>query len=296
MKKIIIVLGIILNLLVGCGMDSQDKQSTFTLSEKDSRGIITKLTNQEIYKILVKDFSKNGKKEAFVLTRDKQGEESQFKLWYLNSKGQEKLIDTCLADNNTSIEVFNANKSYVIYKVSQVRPNDYMKTTVYCVNDDKPVELFSQKRLNLYIEKKELYAYGYSYSEFDPEVKHWMSFSEQKYHFKFDEKTEKISEYSAKKITDKQFKELKKADELLEVINKKINIRYSKEFEKVDYSYLMRADETIDINIIISCKDGSKHRHYVTVPYKNNVVETNVEILDGIKENSLLDSINDIKS
>ena len=67
-----------------------------------------------------------------------------------------------------------------------------------------------------------------------------------------------------------------------------INKKYSNAVKDVKYVYLLREDETVDINIIVEPKDGSKYKYYVTVSYEDNILETDVEFLEGNKEESII--------
>ena len=67
-----------------------------------------------------------------------------------------------------------------------------MEAKIYGVSSEKPVELFSQSRMNISVEKGELYTYDYTYFVLEPGSKDWMSQSEQKYHLKWDNENKKM--------------------------------------------------------------------------------------------------------
>lgn len=295
MKKIIIILTILTLLLTGCSTTENKtiNQTEKELSKEDYKAKIQKLTDKEIYKMIIEDFDNNGEKEAFVLTKDgHEKEESEFELWFLSTSDDEKLINTFIASDSTSIELLNAYNKYVLFNESQIRQNDDMQSIIYGVTDNKAVKLYSQTKMNLFVEKNELYAYDYSYSVLEPEFKEWMSLSEQMYHFKWDEKIKTCKEYEAKIISEDKFMEISQSEILKNKIYKKINNKYLEELKDIKYTYLLREDETLDINMIVTVKDGSKHKYYVTVPCKNNVLGTEIELFEGNKEESIIKYLN----
>lgn len=299
MKRRLVLMTIVMLLLVGCSTKENETEKTVPvqkLSEVDYRKRIEELTDKEIDKILVEDFGNNGEKEAFVLTKKGQEEyECSFELWFLNSSDSEKIIDTFIATDNTSIEVFNAEDKYVLFNISQIRQNDEMKTAIYGVADNKAVELFSQKRINLSVENDELCANNGSYYVWEPELKGWTSLCEQIYHFKWDNELKTCTEYEADVISEERFMEMSKAGELKEKINQEVNKRHIDEVTDTKYSYLLREDETVDVNIIVSVKDGSRYKYHVTVPYKDNTLGTDVELSEGNKEESLIQYLKSIE-
>ena len=46
---------------------------------------------------------------------------------------------------------------------------------IYGVSSEKPVELFSKSRMNIFVEKGELYTYDYTYFVLELKSKDWMS-------------------------------------------------------------------------------------------------------------------------
>ena len=246
---------------------------------------IKKLTDKEVFKMVVDDFDEDGEEEAFALTKGKQdGDESEFELWFLNSKESKKLADAFIATSDTSIETINLGHKYVLFNEVQVRQNDEMKTIIYGVEKNQAVELYSKNRINLFVENNELYAYNYSYYELQSDFKDWMSLSQQKYHFKWDDNSKTCKEYEAKEISEEEFFKMSNAKNVKEKIDNEIKNKYSKTLENVKYTYLLREDDTVDVNMLVELKDKSQYKYYVTVSCKDNTLETDVNILEGNKE------------
>ena len=176
--------------------------------------------------------------------------------------------------------------------LAQKRQNDEMWAAIYGVSGRKAEKLFSKKKINFFIENGELYAYNGSYSVLEPEFDEWMSLSEQKYHFRWDRKQKTVVEYEAKVISEEQFSNLSKSDKLKENINRAIQKKYADNIKDIEYAYLIREDDSADINFIVTLKDGSRHKHHVTVSEKNNILETDVHLLDGNKEESFMKTLN----
>ena len=288
MKKIamLVILSALMITLIGCGT-SKNKVENDT-SEKitvNYENEIKKLTDKEVFKMVVDDFDEDGEEEAFALTKGKQnGDESEFELWFLNSKESKKLADAFIATSDTSIETINPGHKYVLFNEVQVRQNDEMKTIIYGVEKNQAVELYSKNRINLFVENNELYAYNYSYYELQSDFKDWMSLSQQKYHFKWDDKSKTCKEYEAKEISEEEFFKMSNAKEVKEKIDNEIKNKYSKTLENVKYTYLLREDDTVDVNMLVELKDKSQYKYYVTVSCKDNTLETDVNILEGNKE------------
>ena len=74
------------------------------------------------------------------------------------------------------------------------------------------------------------------------------------------------------------------AKNVKEKIDNEIKNKYSKTLENVKYTYLLREDDTVDVNMLVELKDKSKYKYYVTVSCKDNTLETDVNILEGNKE------------
>lgn len=283
-------------LLMGCGAIENEaiiNQQKHGVSANDYKAKIQKLTDKEICKMIIEDFDQNGKKEAFVLTKDnKKGDENEFELWFLNSSSHEKLIDSFTASDNTSVELLNTNNKYILFNKCQIRQNDEMKFVIYGVKDNKAIELFSQKKLNLFIEKDELYAFNYSYSVLESGFKDWMSLSEQKYHFKWDEDNEICKEYRANMISEDKFMDMSQSKEVKEKVYQEIKSKCLGKIKDMEYTYLVREDETLDINIIVTIKDGSKYKYCATVLCKDNTLGTDIELFEGNKEESIVQYLN----
>ena len=296
MKRVITIIIIAMLLLMGCGAIENEaiiNQQKHGVSANDYKAKIQKLTDKEIYKMIIEDFDQNGKKEAFVLTKDnKEGDENEFELWFLNLENDEKLIDSFIASDNTSVELLNNNNKYILFNKCQIRQNDEMKFVIYGVKDNKAIELFSQKKLNLFIEKDELYAFNYSYSVLEPEFKEWMSLSEQKYHFKWDEDNEICKEYRANIISEDKFMDISQSKEVKEKVYQEIKSKCLGKIKDMEYTYLVREDETLDINIIVTIKGGSKYKYCATVLCKDNTLGTDIELFEGNKEESIVQYLN----
>ena len=168
--------------LTGCGT-TQNKNSETTvaksMTENDYNEDVEKLTDKSVYQTIVEDFDSDNNNEAFVLTRkgkDNEAVEDEFELWFSNGDKTERIVADFIADNNTSIMLFESGKDkYVLFNKAQTAQNDEMEAKIYGVSSEKPVELFSKSRMNIFVEKGELYTYDYTYFVLELKSKDWMS-------------------------------------------------------------------------------------------------------------------------
>lgn len=296
MKKILTIMTISIIVLVGCDTSEnittkKEKIKTSTDYYKDE---IKKMTDKDIYKMIVEDYDNDGEKEAFILVNKEEDKENKFELWFLGGKNSQKLSDEFVATEDTTIELFIKNKNYIIFNVAQLRQNDSMYTEIYKVKENKAVKVFKQNKINLFLENEELYAYGYSYSVLQPEFNEWMSLSQQKYHIKWNGKKEMCQDYDVKTLSEEKFSKISKADDVKNLIKKQIKKRYGKKTTNIEYKYFEREDKSVDINIIVTTKDGSKYKYYVSTSVINNTLGTNIIMSEGNKEKYLFKSLNEL--
>ena len=296
MKKILTIMTISIIVLVGCDTSEnittkKEKIKTSTDYYKDE---IKKLTDKDIYKMIVEDYDNDGEKEAFILANKEEEKENKLELWFLRGKNSQKLSDEFVATEDTTIELFIKNKNYIIFNVAQLRQNDSMYTEIYKVKENKAVKVFEQNKINLFLENEELYAYDYSYSVLQPEFNEWMSLSQQKYHIKWNGKKEMCQDYDVKTLSEEKFSKISKADDVKNLIKKQIKKRYGKKTTNIEYKYFEREDKSVDINIIVTTKDGSKYKHYVSTSVINNTLGTNIIMSEGNKEKYLFKSLNEL--
>ena len=296
MKKILTIMTISITVLVGCDTSEnittkKEKIKTSTDYYKDE---IKKMTDKDIYKMIVEDYDNDGEKEAFILVNKEEDKEDKFELWFLGGKNSQKLSDEFVATEDTTIELFIKNKNYIIFNVAQLRQNDSMYTEIYKVKENKAVKVFKQNKINLFLENEELYAYDYSYSVLQPEFNEWMSLSQQKYHIKWNGKKEMCQDYDVKTLSEEKFSKISKADDVKNLIKKQIKKRYGKKTTNIEYKYFEREDKSVDINIIVTTKDGSKYKYYVSTSVINNTLGTNIIMSEGNKEKYLFKSLNEL--
>ena len=296
MKKILTIMTISIIVLVGCDTSEnittkKEKIKTSTDYYKDE---IKKMTDKDIYKMIVEDYDNDGEKEAFILVNKEEDKENKFELWFLGGKNSQKLSDEFVATEDTTIELFIKNKNYIIFNVAQLRQNDSMYTEIYKVKENKAVKVFKQNKINLFLENEELYAYDYSYSVLQPEFNEWMSLSQQKYHIKWNGKKEMCQDYDVKTLSEEKFSKISKADDVKNLIKKQIKKRYGKKTTNIEYKYFEREDKSVDINIIVTTKDGSKYKYYVSTSVINNTLGTNIIMSEGNKEKYLFKSLNEL--
>lgn len=296
MKKILTIMTISIIVLVGCDTSEnittkKEKIKTSTDYYKDE---IKKMTDKDIYKMIVEDYDNDGEKEAFILVNKEEDKENKFELWFLGGKNSQKLSDEFVATEDTTIELFIKNKNYIIFNVAQLRQNDSMYTEIYKVKENKAVKVFKQNKINLFLENEELYAYDYSYSVLQPEFNEWMSLSQQKYHIKWNGKKEMCQDYDVKTLSEEKFSKISKADDVKNLIKKQIKKRYGKKTTNIEYKYFEREDKSVDINIIVTTKDRSKYKYYVSTSVINNTLGTNIIMSEGNKEKYLFKSLNEL--
>ena len=296
MKKTILIMTLLLAVsLTGCGT-TQNKNSETTvaksMTENDYNKAVEKLTDKSAYQTIVEDFDSDNNKEAFVLTRegkDNEAVEDKFELWFSNGDKTEKIVSDFIADNNTSITLFESGKDkYVLFNKAQTTQNDEMEAKIYGVSSEKPAELFSQSRMNILVEKGELYTYDYTYFVLELKSKDWMSQSEQKYHLKWDNENKKCSDYKANVMSEKEFNKISNSKDVKKNIEEALKKEYSDGIKNVKYTYLTREDNTLDINMVVTDSEGTKYKNYVTVSYEDGKIGTDVELKEGNKKASVI--------
>lgn len=296
MKKTILIMTLLLAVsLTGCGT-TQNKNSETTvaksMTENDYNKAVEKLTDKSAYQTIAEDFDSDNNKEAFVLTRegkDNEAVEDKFELWFSNGDKTEKIVSDFIADNNTSITLFESGKDkYVLFNKAQTTQNNEMEAKIYGVSSEKPAELFSQSRMNIFVEKGELYTYDYTYFVLELKSKDWMSQSEQKYHLKWDNENKKCSDYKAKVMSEKEFNKISNSKDVKKNIEEALKKEYSDGIKNVKYTYLTREDNTLDINMVVTDSEGTKYKNYVTVSYEDGKIGTDVELKEGNKKASVI--------
>ena len=175
-----------------------------------------------------------------------------------------------------------------MFNKAQTTQNDEMEAKIYGVSSEKPAELFSQGRMNILVEKGELYTYDYTYFVLEPESKDWMSQSEQKYHLKWDNENKKCNEYKAKVMSEKEFNKISNSKDVKKNIEEALKKEYSDGIKNVKYTYLTREDNTLDINMVVTDSEGTKYKNYVTVSYEDGKIGTYVELKEGNKKASVI--------
>ena len=288
MKKAILILTLVGILLAGCGKVKDGSSETTvakSMTENDYNEDVEKLTDKSVYQTIVEDFDSDNNNEAFVLTRkgkDNEAVEDEFELWFSNGDKTERIVADFIADNNTSIMLFESGKDkYVLFNKAQTTQNG--------VSSEKPVELFSQSRMNISVEKGELYTYDYTYFVLEPGSKDWMSQSEQKYHLKWDNENKKCSDYKANVMSEKEFNKISNSKDVKKNIEDALKKEYSDGIKNVKYTYLTREDSTLDINTVVTDSEGTKYKNYVTVLHKDDKLGKDVVIQEGNKKVSILE-------
>ena len=296
MKKAILILILVGILLAGCGKVKDGSSETTvakSMTENDYNEDVEKLTDKSVYQTIVEDFDSDNNNEAFVLTRkgkDNEAVEDEFELWFSNGDKTERIVADFIADNNTSIMLFVSGKDkYVLFNKAQTTQNDEMEAKIYGVSSEKPVELFSQSRMNISVEKGELYTYDYTYFVLEPGSKDWMSQSEQKYHLKWDNENKKCSDYKANVMSEKEFNKISNSKDVKKNIEDALKKEYSDGIKNVKYTYLTREDSTLDINTVVTDSEGTKYKNYVTVLHKDDKLGKDVVIQEGNKKVSILE-------
>jgi len=295
MKKAILILTVVGILLAGCGKVKDGSSETTvakSMTENDYNEDVEKLTDKSVYQTIVEDFDSDNNNEAFVLTRKGKDNEAEdeFELWFSNGDKTERIVADFIADNNTSIMLFESGKDkYVLFNKAQTTQNDEMEAKIYGVSSEKPVELFSQSRMNISVEKGELYTYDYTYFVLEPGSKDWMSQSEQKYHLKWDNENKKCSDYKANVMSEKEFNKISNSKDVKKNIEDALKKEYSDGIKNVKYTYLTREDSTLDINTVVTDSEGTKYKNYVTVLHKDDKLGKDVVIQEGNKKVSILE-------
>lgn len=101
-------------------------------------------------------------------------------------------------------------------------------------------------------------------------------------------------DYDVKTLSEEKFSKISKADDVKNLIKKQIKKRYGKKTTNIEYKYFEREDKSVDINIIVTTKDGSKYKYYVSTSVINNTLGTNIIMSEGNKEKYLFKSLNEL--
>lgn len=288
------------------GYGAQRDSMEIELEESDNlveeyQTIMERYTDENIYQVVEEDFDGSGE-EAFVLVnyneKDEDGYEvpSGCELWYVKGDSVESITqEKNCSGGNIQLLSIGATK-HIIFNAENARLGDGTRTAIYGVDDGTVKTLFEQKHLSLYATENGLIGYEGDYYLYDDEVDGWMAYCSLSYQFHWNDKEGKYEEYVAEEISEEEFLKFSGAKEILDMVLKTCNYTHTGEYKitKVEREYLKRENDTIDINLIISHKNGEKRKNYISVKVNGNMVEYEggISLNEGNKKISLIQELN----
>lgn len=286
MKKIIaIYFFLLMMVLVSCKNNSSDTENTpiptsdhYEQIEKTYIDKVTEAAEGEVVKSYIEDFEMNGEISGFVLTEEKVTEmESKFSLWFVSNAGVERLREDILAVNNSTIELIkNHDAIHVLFRETQFTLNDKFVATIYGVHNGKAEVLFQKNNIIMGINDGKIYGTEKQYCYYDFSTKINMIAATVDYEFFWDEQDGKYMEYGAQEISKSEFLKYSGA--------KKIWNKLKKKKSKTKYTILKRTNNTIDINMETTSKEG-RRKSYITLMVEDNKILTKkMDFHDGNKK------------
>lgn len=280
MKKIIAVFfSLLMIALVSCKNNRSNTENTpvptpdinFKQIEETYINKVMEVAEGDVAKSYIEDFEMNGEKSGFVLTEKKVSEmESKFSLWFVSKDGVKMLKKDILAVNNSTLELIkNHDSVHVLFREVQFTLNDKFVATIYGVCNGKAKILFSKNNISVDIDDDKIYGTEKQYCFYDFSLKNYMMAATVAYEFYWDEQEDKYMEYGAEKISKSEFLKYSGGKEIWNKLNKKV----AKKKLKIKYTILKRTNNTIDINLETTSKDG-RYKSYVTLLVKDEKILT----------------------
>jgi len=261
------------------------------VGQQELEAEVAKNTKHKIAQTLYADFDNNGENEAFVLTRKKFDRmQSKFILWYVTQGNAMKLRETN-AFNGASIKLINgSNYKHVLFDVGH---GSFNKTLIYGLVNGEPQPLFKHNTQGAEVVGEKVFISIKVYCIYDNAVKNWLGSDVVEYGVYFDEERKQYVQFDATKIDEQQFNQYANSTEVIQKINNWINPTYDKDGYKaksVEFKYLLREDNTIDVNFIVTYKDKTKYKYHATVNIINdNELNVEFDIKPGNKKTMYTD-------
>ncbi|MBE5942953.1 MAG: hypothetical protein E7264_10505 [Lachnospiraceae bacterium] len=225
----------------------EDEKVDTDLSKGDLYMMFEELNNEEVQEFFYDDYNKDGRHEAFVVTK----EQNIYKLWYISpSDCQLVSQDLQYVDDQKSEVLEYETKNYLLlhhYK------DQYVNTLVYSVNNENEVieARISDKGYVRHNTKGEVFLDIYDdINDKNKEKKH--SFNTYYMYYVYEEG---FREYGAIPISEEQFLCFEGAQQILDDVYKKY------ENTQLDITYLYRANQYINMNITIYLDNRIEYRN-----------------------------------
>ena len=243
---------------------------------------VMKVAKGDVAKSYIEDFEMNGEKSGFVLTEKKITEmESKFSLWFVSNDEVKILKKDILAVNNSTLELIrNHNSIHVLFRQTQFTLNDKFTATIYGVYNGNAKILFSKKNIRVDIDDNRIYGTEKQTCYYDFSTKINMVAAFVAYEFYWDEQEGKYMEYGAEEISKNEFLKYSGGKEIWNKLKKEVSNKKS----KTKYTILKRTNNTIDINMETTSKEG-RYKSYTTLMVKDKKILTEKIVLnDGNKK------------
>lgn len=271
MKKIFILLVCCLSILVilnGC-----EKKDAKYFNE-----IIKEKSGEKIKQIVVDDFDDDGEKEAFAyVTKSLKNKEGKVQLWFANQDGCELLDKGELSQINSNS--FIKYNQYIICNLARNNNKYPVRTRIYYVKN-KTVFECNNKINNIKKIGKKIFELDTSYCHYNHQLKRWMSTSEQYYHLKLNENS--VERVEGKVIKQKDFYNYKNSKRIIKQIKSTLVKNHS--IKSILFTFVLRKDNTIDINVLVKTTEKDKYKYHSTVNINNNSLKATDGLMEGNKE------------
>lgn len=247
---------------------------------------VMEVAKGEIVESYIEDFEMNGKKSGFVLTGEKVTEkESKFSLWFVSDDGVKMLKKDVLAVNDSTMDLIrNGDSIHVLFREAQFTLNDKFIATIYGVHNGEAKVLFEKNNIKMELNDGKIFGTERQYCYYDFSLKNNRVAAFVDYEFFWDEQNGKYMEYGADEISISEFLEYSGAKEIWNKLKKEV----PKKRSKTKYTILKRTNDTININMKTTSKEG-RYKSYTTLMVEDNKILTEEIILhDGNKKRCLL--------
>lgn len=236
-----------------------------------------------IVKSICEDFAMDGNKEAFILTRKKGGGmEAKFSLWFVSDTELKAITKNVWATKNSTLKLIkNKDSKHVLFSKRQFTLNKYFVNSIYGVDSGEPKVLFKRDTIALDVKDNRIYGTENQHCYYDAKMKILMVSAAVTYEFFWNEQEQKYMEYGADFITKSEFLQYSGAQKVWTKLRKKV----AGKNRKIKYNFLKRTNNTIDINIESSFKNGNYYKSYVTLETENGrILTTKIDLHDGNKK------------
>lgn len=287
MKKIILAFFLLLLMmtLVSCKKNLSNTENipistsnNYKQIEKTYINKVMEFAKGDVKKSYIEDFEMNGKKSAFVLTEEKVTEmESKFSLWFVSNDEVKILKKDILAVNNSTLELIrNHDSIHVLFREVQFTLNDNFVATIYGVSNGQAKVFFQKNNIRLDINDGKIYGTENQYCYYDLSTKSNSISASVVYEFFWNEQVDEYMEYGAHEISVREFLKYSGGKKIW----KKLKKEMLKKKSQTKYTILKRTNNTIDINMQTTSKEG-RSKSYITLMIKDKKILTKKIVYNG---------------